>query len=215
MYRPQGLSPEETERYYEEADKNKSGKLLLVYKGPTVSKAEALEMEFRIASVEKNHSAWSAVLAFKNISYLHESDYYGAGGRDFLKLLTRRDILYSIVHHTFEEPKDEAINRFQFILLLIDDIEEAVRYSRGGIERGLVSDFCDPKWNISKTEATVELDYRKYNYAAAKKFDEFSKKYKAQIDRSGPEWNYQVVVKFVDKSFEKELTLYLIKDPIG
>jgi len=108
--------------------------------------------------------------------------------------------------------KDEAINRFQFILLLIDDIEEAARYSRGGRERGLVSDFCDLKWKISRMKVTIELDYRKYEYGATEKFNEFSKKYKTQITRRGPEWGFQVVVKFVDKSFEKELTMYLVKD---
>lgn len=212
MYRPKGLTPEETEKYFEEADKNDSGSLLFVLREPTVSKAEALEMEFRIASVEKNHSAWSAILAFKNINYLHESDYHGGGGRDFLKLLTRRDILYSIVHHTTEEPKDLAINRFQFILLLIDDIEESARYSRGGIERGIVADFCDLKWSITETKMIVELDYSNYDYDAEKKYYAFSKKYKAQISQIGVDPKYEVVVKFVDNNFAKELTMYLVKD---
>jgi len=212
MYRPKGLAPEETEKYFEEAEKNNSGRLLFVPREPTVSKAEALEMEFRIASVEKNHSAWSAILAFKNINYLHESDYHGGGGRDFLKLLTRRDILYSIVHHTSEEPKDSAINRFQFMLLLIDDIEEAARYGRGGRERDIVSDYCDLRWTINESKMTIELDYSEYDYEAEHKYNEFSKKYKAQISQEKINSNYEVAVKFIDDSFERELLMYLVKD---
>lgn len=93
MYRPKGLTTEETENYFQEAENDNSNRLLFYPREPTVSNAEALEIKFRIASVEKNHSAWSAILGFKNINYLHESNYHGGGGRDFLKLLTRRDIL--------------------------------------------------------------------------------------------------------------------------
>lgn len=212
MYRPMGLAPEEIEKYFEEAENENSDRILLVPREPTVSQAEALEMEFRIASVEKNHSAWSAILAFKNINYLHESDYHGGGGRDFLKLLTRRDILYSIVHHTSEEPKDSAINRFQFILLLIDDIEEAARYGRGGRERGIASDYCDLKWNIDGSKMTIELDYSKYEYEAEYKYNEFLKKYRIQISQKKSKSNYEVAVKFIDDSFEKELSIYLVMD---
>ncbi len=212
MYRPKGLASEETEKYYEDADRNNSDRLLFVPREPTLSKAEALEIEFRIASVEKNHSAWSAILAFKNINYLHGSDYHGGGGRNFLNLLTRRDILYSIVHHTFEEPKDTVINRFQFILLLIDDIEEAARYGRGGRERGIVSDYCDLQWAINESKMTIELDYTNYNDEAKKKYNEFSKKYKAQISQKEINSNYEVVIKFIDNSYVKELSMCLLKD---
>ena len=212
MYRPKGLTYEEEQKFLKEADEKASAGPFFVQRGPTVSKAEAVEMEFIIASVDKKHSAWSAILAFKNISYLHESDYHGGGSRDYLRLLTRRDILYSIVHHTSEEPKDDAINRFQFILLLIDDIEEAARYGRGGRERGIVSDYCDLQWDISETKVTIELNYSNSNYKAEEKYDELSKKYKAQISQKGINSKYEVVIKFIDKNYEKELIMYLVKD---
>ncbi len=180
MYRPEFITVEETKAYQKEADEKVSNGLLYVFREPTTTRAEAIEMEFRIASVDKRHSAWSTILAFKNVAYLHESDYHGGGSRDYLKLLTKRDILYSIVHHTSEEPKDEAVNRFQFILLLMDDIEEAIRYSRGGTERGIVSDYCDVKWKASKTETTIELDYTRYEYEAQSKYAEMENKYKSQ-----------------------------------
>jgi len=211
-YRPMGFAKGESEKYYKKADEDNSGRLLFVEREPTVSKAETIEMEFRIASVDKNHSAWSAILAYKNIGYLHESDYRGGGDRDFLKLLTRRDILYSIVHHTSEEPKDSAINRFQFILLLIDDIEEAARYSRGGRTRGIAADYCDLRWSIDESRTTIELDYRKYNGKAEYKYNNFSRKYNYQVSRKSKPYNYEVVVKFIDNSFEKEVSMYLIND---
>lgn len=212
MYRPKGLTSEEKQKFLKEADEKASAGPFFVQREPTVSKAEALEMEFRIASVDKKHSAWSAILAFKNISYLHESDYHGGGSRDYLTLLTRRDILYSIVHHTSEEPKDDAINRFQFILLLIDDIEETARYGRGGRERGIVSDYCDLQWDISETKVTIKLNYSNYDYKAEEKYDELSKKYKAQISQKGSNSKYGVVIKFIDKDYKKELIMYLVKD---
>lgn len=212
MYRPKGFGAGESKEYYEKADKATSSGLLFVQREPVVSKDESIEMEFKIASIEKNHSAWSAILAYKNIRFLHESDYHGGGNRDFLNLLTRRDILYSIVHHTSEEPKDSAINRFQFILLLIDDIEEAARYSRGGRVRGIVADYCDLRWSIDDSKMTIELDYSKYNGKAEYKYNEFLRKYSHQVSRKNVSWNYEVVIKFIDNSFEKVVSMYLIND---
>lgn len=212
MYRPEEITPEEAENYSEEADKKASRGLLYIPRPPTTTKAEAIEMEFRIASVDKIHSAWSSILAFKNIAYLHESDYHGGGTRDYLKLLTKRDILYSIVHHTSEEPKDEAVNRFQFILLLMDDIEETVRYSRGGKERGIESDRCEAKWEVGESKTIVELNYTKYNYEAEPKYREMENKYKAQISREMDTQYYLIEIRFIDKGFEKDLRLFLAKD---
>ena len=212
MYRPKGLTSEETEKLCEEADKKASKDLLYVPLEPSVTKAEALEMEFKIASVDKIHSAWSAILAFKNINYLHESDYHGGGNRDYLKLLTKRDILYSIVHHTSEEPKDQAMNRFQFILLLMDDIEEAARYSRGGKERGLVSDYCDLKWDVGGAKTVVELDYTYHDYDAQRKYSAVLNKYKSQISKKEVNPAYEIEFRFIDKDFKTDLTLNLVKD---
>lgn len=209
MYRPKDLAPDQIDKLYKESDEK--GGILLVQGDPTITKDEAREMEFKIASVDKIHSAWSATLAFKNINYLHESDYRGGGDRDYLKLLTRRDILNSILHHTSEEPEDVAVNRFQFILLLMDDIEEAVRYSRGGKLRGLVSDLCNIKWSIDETGAEIELDYTKYENNAQKKYSEMSNKYKAQISNKKDK-EYVVSIKFINKELKKDLNLYLVKD---
>lgn len=209
MYRPTSLTSDESDKYFKEADEK--SKILNVPREPTISKDEAREVEFKIASVDKIHSAWSVILAFKNINYLHESDYRGGGNRDYLKLLTRRDILNSILHHTSEEPEDGAVNRFQFILLLIDDIEEAARYSRGGRLRGLVPDFCDIRWQISKTGAEIELDYTNYNYDVEKKYSEMSNKYKAQISNN-EDRKYVISIRFIGKIFKKDLNLRLVKD---
>ena len=138
---------EEEKKYFRKADKEENP--LPVSRRPTTSKDEGAEMEFRIASVNKAHSAWSSILAFKNIAYLHEGTYHGGGRRDYLKLLTQRDILYSILHHTSEEPKDEAVNRFQFVLLLMDDIEETIRYSRGGKQRGRIRRLGHPATDVA------------------------------------------------------------------
>ncbi|MCX5831351.1 MAG: hypothetical protein NT140_05620 [Deltaproteobacteria bacterium] len=219
MYRPEGLTAEETKYFEKEADERASNGLLYVVREPTTTKAEAIEMEFRIASVDKTHSAWSAIFAFKNIAYLHESDYHGGGNRDYLKLLTKRDILYSIVHHTSEEPKDEAVNRFQLILLLMDDIEETIRYSRGGTERGMVSDYCDVKWEVSKTETTIALDYTGYNLEAQSKYKEMENKYKAQISRTNNDsvYGYIIKIRFIDgkNHFQKDLKLFFSKEKEG
>jgi hypothetical protein len=213
MYRPEEITPEEAEKFSEKADEKSLQGLLYVPRRPTTTKAEAIEMEFRIASVDKIHSAWSSILAFKNIAYLHESDYHGGGSRDYLKLLTKRDILYSIVHHTCEEPKDEAVNRFQFILLLIDDIEEAIRYSRGGKERGIESDRCEIKWEVGESKTIIKLDYTKYNYEAQSKYREMENKYRAQISKAmnAP---YLIEIKFIDgkNNFHEDLKLFLSKD---
>jgi hypothetical protein len=209
MYRPAFLTSDESDKYFKEADEK--GKFLNIPREPTISKDEAREAEFKIASVDKIHSAWSVILAFKNINYLHESDYRGGGNRDYLKLLTRRDILNSILHHTSEEPEDAAVNRFQFILLLMDDIEEAARYSRGGRLRGLVSDFCDIRWHISKTVAEIELDYANYEYDVEKKYSEMSNKYKAQIS-DDKDRKYVISIRFTGKTFKNDLNLCLAKD---
>jgi hypothetical protein len=215
MYRPVGLSNEQSEDYYKKAEQEKlDGKTLpfFVYGGPQITKDEALEMEYKIAFINKIHSAWSATLAFKNISYLHESDYHGGGNIDYLKLLSRRDILYSIVHHTFEEPKDQAVNRFQFILLLMDDIEETLRFGKGGHKRGINSEYCDLKWEIFEDKTIIELDYSKYKFNAADKYEELSKKYKSQIVTSEKNSTYQIILRFIDSEYEEELSLYMVYD---
>ena len=209
MYRHKDLAPDQIDKLCEVADEK--GGPLLVQGDPTITKDEAQEIQFKIASVDKIHSAWSAILAFKNINYLHESDYRGGGDRDYLKLLTRRDIINSILHHTSEEPKDTAVNRFQFVLLLIDDIEEAARYSRGGRLRGLVSDLCNIRWSVGENGAEIELDYTKYENNAQKKYSEMSNKYKAQIS-DNKDKEYVVSIKFINKEFNKDLNLYLVKD---
>jgi len=168
-------------------------------------------MEFKIATIEKKHSAWSAILAFKNIKYMHESDRKGGGDIDYLKTLTRRDILSSIVHHTIEEPDDVCVNRFQFILLLMDDIEEAGRYSKGGVLRGSKSDHCGLIWCVEKNKATVELDYKNRGLEDGKeKYKELEKKYSTQ--RRGTR-NYEIEIKFIISETEtKTLNLFLTKD---
>lgn len=211
MYRPRGLDENEREELYKKYEKK--GQPIIIKRYPTTSKDEAHEMEFKIASVDKRHAAWSAILAFKNIKYLHESDYRGGGVRNYLKLLTRRDILSSILHHISEEPADIAVNRFQFILLLIDDIEEAARYSRGGKLRGVLSEFCDIKWIVNNDKATIELDYTNFQASAEKKYNEMLEKYKFQIsnDRNS---GYVITIVFIDNknNFNKNLSLYLVKD---
>ena len=126
-YWPEALSSEEMEGW---RSKEEEGPIML-QRQPTTRRDKGIEVEFEIASVDKIHSAWSAILAFRNIDYLHADDHSWFD-RDFRLMLTKRDILYSIVHHTSEEPTDLVVNRFQFILLLMDDMEEALRYSRGG-----------------------------------------------------------------------------------
>jgi len=212
MYRPEALTAKETENYYKDANEKSSQRIVNFIRQPTTVKAEALEMEFRIASVDKIHSAWSAILSFKNIAYLHESDYHGGGNRNYLQLLTKRDILYSIVHHTSEGPKDDAVNRFQFILLLMDDIEEAIRYSRGGKERGLVSDYCKVKWKVNAKKTEIELDYTKYNSNAQSKYTEIENKYKSQLLRGETDYPYEIKIRFLDEKFNEELKLHLVKD---
>ena len=43
----------------------------------------------------------------------------------------------------------------------MDDIEEAIRYSRGGKERGITSDYCEVKWDVKEMKTRIELDYTK------------------------------------------------------
>ena len=177
-------------------------------------------MEFRIASVDKIHSAWSSILAFKNIAYLHESDYHGGGERNYLKLLTQRDILYSILHHTSDEPKDVAVNRFQFVLLLIDNVEETIRYSRGGKLRGLRSKNCEVEWEVNKDKTTIKLDYTDYEEDAAQsKYKEMESKYKIQKSRNNndPRYRYVIEIRFIDgkKDFREDLKLFLSKEKEG
>lgn len=59
---------------------------------------------------------------------------------------------------------------------------------------------------------TIELDYSDYDYEAEHKYNELSKKYKAQISQKKTNSNYEVAVKFIDDKFEKELSMYLVKD---
>lgn len=211
-YRPEGITYKEEKKYFEKADKEENP--LSVFRRPTTSKDEGAEMEFRIASVNKAHSAWSAILAFKNIAYLHEGTYHGGGRRDYLKLLTQRDILYSILHHTSEEPNDVAVNRFQFVLLLTDDIEESIRYSRGGKLRGLKSEHCEVEWKINEEKTIIKLDYTKYpKNVAQSKYEEIENKYKAQISRKNLEVQpYVIEIKIIGEQFEKELKLLLSQD---
>ena len=169
-------------------------------------------MEFRIASIAKAHSAWSAILAFKNIAYLHESDYHGVGDRNYVKLLTTRDILYSIVHHTNEAPRDIALNRYQFLLLFIDDIEEVVRYSKGGRARGLASDHCEIEWEIEETGAKISLNFEKLGGNAKTKYEEMADKYQFISSRQPSESKYDIEVVFVGNGFTKSLVLPLVFD---
>lgn len=157
---------------------------LIIYRPREIVKSEEQEYEFKIASIRKLHSAWSAVYAFYNIAYLHAGSIKPGGGHDYLHLLTVKDILYSIVHHTNEEPQDLIITRFQFVLLLMDDIEEAVRYSKGGELRGSELNRCGLDWELKTDEAKVEieLDYKKEQIAALNGQKEaLEKKYKHQI----------------------------------
>lgn len=217
MYRPERITPEEERKYL--ATAQEQGLIHHEYRPPTRDRDEGIEMEFRIASMDKTHSAWSSILAFKNIVYLHEGTYHGSGRRDYLKLLTQRDILYSILHHTSEEPNDVAVNRFQFVLLLIDDIEETARYSRGGKLRGLKSEHCEVKWKIDKDKTTVKLDYTNYEADTAQsKYEEMKNKYKVQRSRiiNDLKYRYMIEIRFDGKNdFHQELKLLLSKDKEG
>jgi uncharacterized protein (UPF0335 family) len=210
-YRPEGITPQEENKYFVEAAEN--GKRHYVHRRPTTSKDEGVEMEFRIASVNKAHSAWSSILAFKNIAYLHEGTYHGGGSRDYLKLLTQRDILYSILHHTSEEPNDVAVNHFQFVLLLMDDIEETIRYSRGGKLRGVKSTNCEVQWEVDEDKASIKLDYTKYENKAEPKYKDMENKYKAQISRKNVERRpYVIEIKIIGNQFKDTLKLHLSED---
>jgi len=210
-YRPEGITYKEEKKYFEKA--NTEGKPLPVRRRPTTSKDEGVEIEFRIASVNKVHSAWSSILAFKSIAYLHEGTYHGGGGRNYLKLLTQRDILYSILHHTAEEPNDEAVNRFQFVLLLMDDIEETIRYSRGGKLRGVTSKHCEVGWEVNKDKTIIKLDYTNYEKNVESKYIEMESKYKAQISGKNVEGrSYVIEIKIVGEKFEKDFKLFLSQD---
>ena len=217
MYRPEPLTPEQKGDLLEESEKKR--KQIVFLGRPTLGKDDGVEMEFRIASIDKAHSAWSSILAFKCIVYLHEGTYHGGGERDYLKLLTQRDILYSILHHTSEEPNDEAVNRFQFVLLLVDDIEEAMRYSRGGKPRGLKSEHCDAEWEVDEGKTTIKLDYTKYEPDTShSKYKEMKDKYKVQRSRiiNDPKYGYMIEIRFAGKNdFHEELKLFLSKDKEG
>ncbi len=217
MYRPERITPEQEKEYFRTAEQK--GLVHHIQRRPTTDKDEAIEMEFRIASVDKIHSAWSSILAFKNIAYLHEGTYHGGGSRNYLKLLTQRDILYSILHHTSEEPNDVAVNRFQFVLLLMDDIEETIRYSRGGKLRGLKSEHCKAEWEVDKDKTTIKLDYTNYEADTPRsKYKEMKNKYKVQRSRiiDDPRYRYMVEIRFDGKNgFHQELKLLLSKDKLG
>lgn len=215
-YRPEPITHEEETKFFNDAEK---GGHHGIRRRPALSKDEGVEIEFRIASVDKIHSAWSSILSFKNIAYLHESDYHGGGNRNYLKLLTQRDILYSILHHTSEEPNDEAVNRFQLVLLLMDDIEETIRYSRGGKPRGLKSQNCDVEWEVDKNKTIIKLDYTKYDGTAESKYKELENKYRVQKSRfnSKPRYGHLIEIRFFDgkNHFEKDLKLFLSIDKEG
>jgi hypothetical protein len=209
VYRPKSISIEELIKKANNQNK--------VYRPPDTSKAEAHEMEFRINCVENIHSAWSAIFAFKNISYLHESDHEGGGNRDYKKLLTQRDILYSIIHHTSEEPKDAVLNRFQFILLLIDDLEEIARFGKGGKERGIEPERCTIEWLICKNKMEIELNYNENEELAKRKYKELNNKYKMQIDKKYSNiyvnLNYEIEISFIaNREKIKNLKMHLITD---
>jgi hypothetical protein len=219
-YGPKGINEDERDELFKKAEeaeeakeaKEKGIKLTLYVPQPfKLGTDEAHEMEFKIASVNKNHAAWSTILAFKNIAYLHESDFTREGHLNTDKKMTRRDILYSILHHTCEEPKDSAVNRFQFILLLIDDIEECVRFGRGGRPRGVSTERCDLRWDFSEAGLDLELDYTNYpDYKAKDKYDELSRKYKFQTTHKG---RYEIRIRFLDEEgYSQELKLVMAKD---
>jgi hypothetical protein len=216
VYRPKGLTQEEEKKYFEEAsNKEREGVILpiVIIRDATTSKDESLEMEFKIASVDKIHSAWSAIFAFKHIPYLHESDFRGGGSIDYEKLLTRRDILYSIVHHTIDEPKDNVVNRFQFILLLMDDVEEIVRFGRGGVERGIFSDYCAiQKFDADENRLEIILDYTAFPNKAEDMYLRFCQRYKTQTQYKINNNTFEILIIFKDEQFTKELSLALQMD---
>jgi hypothetical protein len=212
MLRPEKINREEEQEYFKMAsnlEKEGNQLPLIVPRNREIAKDEGLGTEFKIAWVNKDHAAWSATFIFKNIPFLHESDHRGGGGVDFIKLLTRRDIIYSIVHHTSPGPKDVALNRFQFILLFIDDMEERLRFGKGGKKRGLVADSCKIKWHPTFKYTKLELDYSGSEASGRDKYEELSQRFKAQ---STQKRNYPITIKVIDKNFAEPLTLLLSKD---
>ena len=129
---------------------NDKKETLYILRPTEIKKVEEQEYEFRIAFALKKHPAWSAIYAFSQIAYLHAGSRLLGGGHDYLHLLTVKDILYSIVHHSHESPMDYLINRFSFILLLMDEIEEIGRYSKGGEPRGGELSRCKMEWNVTE-----------------------------------------------------------------
>jgi hypothetical protein len=124
------------------------------------------------------------------------------------------------LHHTSEEPTDAAVNRFQFVLLLMDDIEETIRYSRGGKPRGLKSENCEVSWEVGKDKTTIELDYTKYERDRANsKYREMENKYKTQrsIINNYPRYGYVIEIRFIDGNihFQEDLKLFLSKEKEG
>lgn len=213
VYRPLGLTQDETEKYSREgiAIRDRGEPLMKKTRHPNIGKDESIEMEFKIASLERSHSAWSAFLAFKMIPYLYMSDFKGGGDRDFLNVMIRREILYSILHHTHEMPTDEAVNRFSFILLFIDDIEDVLRYSHGGKPRGLRSDLCDVYWDIKPDAFQIKMNYPRDSEEASKeaekKYEYLKKRYTIQNLRKGGEWNYNIIIEFSSDNFNEKLEL--------
>lgn len=208
-----------------EGIKTKNGEKFLRVKRPTeITKSEEQEYEFKIAFARKKHPAWSAIYAFSNIAYLHMGSRLPGGGHDYLHLLTVKDILYSIVHHFHEAPTDYMMNRFPFILLLMDDIEEIGRYSKGGKPRGIEMSRCKMRWEVTENCAIIEFDYREHKGNAKEQFDNLKKKYENQQCKSNSECSkcdryrgdsnqYIITIKLVDgEQMKPDLKMCLWRD---
>lgn len=218
-HRPKPLNDAEEKQHHEMAIelKQKTGLILRSIRKPTAEPDEELKIEFKIASVNREHSAWGAVFAYKNIPFLHPGKK-AAGDLPLKRLMIARDILYSIVHHTNEQPHDDAVNRFQFILLLIDDIEECNRYSKGGRERGRKREHANVNWTIQEDRMQVELEFENNesaSEAASEKYRKLCRRYDYQ--KALVIGNYPILMRFFQKEHEAdllELKLLLIKDQV-
>jgi len=159
---------------------NNNGISWKIFRPTTIANSEEQEYEFKIAFARKKHPAWSAIYAFSNIAYLHMGSLQPGGGHDYLHLLTVKDILYSIVHHAHEAPTDYMMNRFSFILLLMDDIEEIGRYSKGGKPRGMELSRCNIRWKVDGNHTVIVFDYSAHEGTAKEQFGNLRKKYENQ-----------------------------------
>ena len=91
----------------------------------------------------------------------------------------------------------------------MDDMEERLRYGKGGKKRGLVADYCKIKWHPTPKYTKLELDYSDSQAMAKEKYNELSQRFKAQTLQNR---NYPITIKMIDRDFEKSLELYLSKD---